>query len=45
MMRGHDVQVVPVVGVEGHDGVDRLAGWKLERPLVGRGHVGREGQL
>lgn len=45
VMGGHDVQVVPVVGVEGHDRVDRLAGRQPQRPLAGRGHVGREGQL
>lgn len=27
MVRGHEVQVVSVVGVEGHDVVDRFAGW------------------
>lgn len=27
MVRGHEVQVVSVVGVEHHDVVDRFAGW------------------
>lgn len=45
MVRGHEIKVVAVVGVEGHDVVDRFAGWQLQRPLIGQGHVRQEGQL
>ena len=45
MVRGHEIKVVAVVGVEGHDVMDRLAGWQLQCPLIGQGHVRQEGQL
>lgn len=45
MVRGHEIKVVAVVGVKGHEVVDRLAGWQLECPLVGQGHVRQKGEL
>lgn len=45
MVRGHEVKEVAVVGVEGHDVVDCFAGWQLQCPLTGQGHVRQEGQL
>lgn len=45
MVRGHEIKVVAVVGVEGHDVMDRLAGRQLQCPLIGQGHVRQEGQL
>lgn len=45
VVRSHDVEEVAVVGVEGHDVVDGLAGGQLQRPLVGHGHVRPEGEL
>ncbi len=45
VVRGHEVKEVAVVGVEGHDVVDRFAGWQLQCPLTGQGHVRQEGQL
>lgn len=45
MVRGHEIKVVAVAGVKGHEVVDRLTGWQLERPLVGQGHVRQEGEL
>lgn len=45
MVRGHEIEKVPVVGVEGHDVVDWFAGWQLQCPLISHGHVRQEGQL
>ena len=45
MVRGHEVQKVPVVGVEGHDVMDSFTGRQLEGPLIGQGHVRQESQL
>lgn len=45
MARGHEIKEVAIVGVEGHDVVDRFAGWQLQCPLIGQGHVRQEGQL
>lgn len=45
MVRGHEIKVVAVAGVQGHEVVHRLTGWQLERPLVGQGHVRQEGEL
>lgn len=45
MVRGHEIKIVAVIGVEGHDVVDRFAGWQLQSPLIGQGHVRQEGQL
>lgn len=45
MVRGHEIKEVPVVGVKGHDMVDGLAGWQLQCPLIGHGHVRQQGQL
>lgn len=44
-MRGHEIKVVAVTGVKGHEVVDCLTGWQLECPLVGQGHVLQEGEL
>ena len=44
-MRRHEIKEVAVIRIEGHDGVDRLAGWELEGPLIGQGEVLQEGQL
>ena len=44
-MRRHEIKEVAVVRIEGHDGVDRLAGRELEGPLIGQGEVLQEGQL
>lgn len=45
MVGGHEIKVVAVAGVEGHDVVDGFAGGQPQRPLVGQGHVRQEGQL
>lgn len=45
MVRRHEIKEVSVVGVQGHDVVDRLAGWQLQCRLIGQGQVGQEGQL
>lgn len=45
MVRGHEIKVVAVIGVKGHEVVHRFTGWQLERPLVGQGHVRQEGEL
>lgn len=45
MVRGHEIKVVAVTGVKGHEVVDRLTGWQLECPLAGQGQVRQEGEL
>lgn len=45
MVGGHEIKVVAVAGVQGHDVVDRFAGWELQGPLIGQGHIRQEGQL
>lgn len=45
MVGGHEIKIGPVIGIQGHDVVDRFAGRQLEGPLTGRRHVWSESHL